>query len=91
MRLKFDYEMAVYELDEYGDVYVMNCYCVYFFSICLWFLQTSAIYCTRLKFDYQMNVYVLYEYGDDLVMNCYRFSSSFLPVFGFYRQVQYLA
>ena len=27
MRLKFDYQMAVYELYEYGDVYVMNCYC----------------------------------------------------------------
>ena len=28
MRLKFDYQMAVYELYEYGDVLVMNCYCV---------------------------------------------------------------
>ena len=27
-RLKFDYEMAVYELYEYGDVHVMNCYSV---------------------------------------------------------------
>ena len=28
MRLKFEYQMAVYELYEYGDVHVMNCYCV---------------------------------------------------------------
>ena len=31
MRLKFDYQMAVYELYEYGDVLVMNCYCVFSF------------------------------------------------------------
>ena len=28
MRLDFDYQMAVYELYEYGDVLEMNCYCV---------------------------------------------------------------
>ena len=28
MRLEFDYQMNVYELYEYGDVHVMNCYCV---------------------------------------------------------------
>ena len=28
MRLEFDYQMAVYELYEYGDVHGMNCYCV---------------------------------------------------------------
>ena len=27
-RLKFDYEMAVYEIYEYGDVHVMKCNCV---------------------------------------------------------------
>ena len=31
MRLKFDYEMALYGLYEYGDVLVMNCYCVFSF------------------------------------------------------------
>ena len=44
----------------------------------------------RLKFDYQMAVYELYEYGDVHVIICYCVYS-FLPVFGFYRQVQYLA
>ena len=29
--LKFDYQMAVYELYEYGDALVMNCYCVFSF------------------------------------------------------------
>ena len=90
MRLKFAYEIAVYELYEYGDVLVMNCYCVYFFLSVSGFLQTSAISCMRLKFDYQMAVYKLYEYGDVHDMNCY-FVSSFLSVTGFYRQVQYLA
>ena len=73
MRLKFDYQMAVYELYEYGDVHDMNCYFVFsFISFFLsLFLQTSAIYCMRLKFDYQMAVYELYKYGDVLVMNCY--------------------
>ena len=28
MWLKFDYQMSVYELYEYGDVHVVNCYCV---------------------------------------------------------------
>ena len=28
MRLKFDYQMSVYELYEYGDVHVIKCYCV---------------------------------------------------------------
>ena len=28
MRRKFDYQMSVYELYEYGDVHVVNCYCV---------------------------------------------------------------
>ena len=70
MRLKFDYQMAVYELYEYGDVLVMNCYCVFsFLSVSV--LQTSAIFCMRLKFDYQTNVYELYEYGDVHVINCY--------------------
>ena len=31
MRLKFDYQTNVYELYEYGDVHVMNCYCVFSF------------------------------------------------------------
>ena len=29
MRLKFDYQMALYGLYEYGDVLAMNCYCVF--------------------------------------------------------------
>ena len=90
MRLKFDYQMAVYELYEYGDVLVMNCYCVSSFLSVPVFLQTSAISCIRLKFDNQMAVYELYTYGDVHVMNCYCVSS-FLSVSGFYRQVQYLA
>ena len=70
MRLKFHNQMAVYELYEYGDVLVMNCYCVFsFLSVSV--LQTSAISYKRLKFGYQMAVYELYEYGDVLVMNCY--------------------
>ena len=28
MKLEFDYQMNVNELYEYGDVHVMNCYCV---------------------------------------------------------------
>ena len=28
MRLVFDYQMNVYKFYEYGDVHVMNCYCV---------------------------------------------------------------
>ena len=28
---KFDYQMSVYELYEYEDVYVVNCYCVFAF------------------------------------------------------------
>ena len=81
MRLKFDYQMAVYELYEYGDYHVMNCYCV--FSFLSLFLQTSAIYCMRLKFDYQLAAYEFYEYGDVLVMNCYYivFSPFFLSLF----------
>ena len=31
MRLKFDYQTNVYELYEYGDVHLMNCYCVFSF------------------------------------------------------------
>ena len=31
MRLKFDDQMTLYELYEYGDVLVMNCYCVFSF------------------------------------------------------------
>ena len=31
MRLEFDYQMAVYELYEYGNVLVVNCYCVFSF------------------------------------------------------------
>ena len=31
IRLEFDYQLSVYELYEYGDVHVMNCYYVYFF------------------------------------------------------------
>ena len=31
MRLKFDYQLSVYELYECGDVHVMNCYYVYSF------------------------------------------------------------
>ena len=34
MRLKFDYQMAVYELYEYGDVHDMICYCVFSFCLC---------------------------------------------------------
>ena len=89
MRLKFDYQMALYGLYEYGDVLVMNCYCVFSFFLSL-FLQTSAIPFMWLKFDYQTNVYELDEYGDVLVMNCYCVYS-FLSVSGFHRQVQYLA
>ena len=74
----------------YGDVHLMNYFCVSsFFSVSV-LLQTRAISCTRLKFDYQMAVYELYEYGDEHDMNCYCVSS-FLSVTGFYRQVQYLA
>ena len=40
MRLKFDYQMAVYELYEYGDVHDMNCYCV--FSFLSFFLSFSV-------------------------------------------------
>ena len=29
MRLEFDYQMTVYELYEYGNVLVVNCYCVF--------------------------------------------------------------
>ena len=84
MRLKFDYQMNVYELYEYGDVHMMNCYCVSSFYFCHWFLQTSAIFCMRLKFDYLMAVYELYVYGDVHVYeNCYCVSS-FLSVSGFY-------
>ena len=90
MRLKFDYQMNVYELYENGDFLVMNCYCVSSFLPVFGFLQTCAISCMRLKFDYEMAVYELYEYGAVHVMNCYCVSS-FLSVFGFYRQVQYLA
>ena len=79
MRLEFGYQMAVYELYEYGDVLVMKCYSVSSFLYVSGFLQTSAISCMRLDFDYQMAVYELYEYGD------------VLSVSGFYRQVQYLA
>ena len=82
--------MNVYVLYEYGNVLVMNCYCVSSFLPVFGFLQTSAISYTWLKFDYEMAVYELYEYGDVHVMNCYCVIS-FLPVFGFYRQVQYLA
>ena len=68
----------LYELDEYGDVHAMNCYCVNsFLSVSV--LQTSAIFCMRLKFDYQMAVYELYEYGDVHVVNCYCVSA-FLSV-----------
>ena len=81
MRLKFDYyRMNVYELYEYGDVLVMNCYCVSSFLFVSVFLQTRAISCMRLKFDYQMAVYKLYEYGDVHVMNCYCVHSFFLPL-----------
>ena len=90
MKLKFDYQMNVYELYEYGDVLVINCYCVSSFLPVFGFLQTSAISCMRLKFDYEMAVYELYEYGDVHIMNCYCVSS-FLSVFDFYSQVQYLA
>ena len=38
-RLKFDYQMAVYELYEYGDVLVMNCYCVSSFLSVLGFYR----------------------------------------------------
>ena len=31
MRLKFDDQITLYELYEYGDVLVMNCYCVFSF------------------------------------------------------------
>ena len=31
MRLKFDYQTNAYELYEYGDVHIMNCYYVYSF------------------------------------------------------------
>ena len=89
MRLEFDYQMAVYELYEYGDVHDMNCYSVSFFLSVSGFYR-RAIFCTRLKFDNQMTVYELYEYGDVHDMNCYCVSS-FLYVSGFYRQVQYLA
>ena len=73
MRLKFDYQMAVYELYEYGDVLVMNCYCVLsFLSVSVFNRQVQyLVYCMSLKFDYQMAVYELYEYEDVLVMNCY--------------------
>ena len=70
MRLKFDYQLSVYELYEYGDVHVMKCCYVYSF-LSVWFLQTSAISCMRLKFDYEMAVYELYKYGNVLVVNCY--------------------
>ena len=70
MRLKFDYQINVYELYEYGDVLVLNCYCVSSFLF-VSVLQTSAISCMRLKFDYQMAVYQLYDYRDVHVMNCY--------------------
>ena len=30
-RLKFDYQMAVYEHYVYGDVHIINCYCVFSF------------------------------------------------------------
>ena len=63
--------MAVYEHYEYGDVHLMNCYCTVFLPFCPWFLQTSAISCTRLKFGNQMAVYELCVYGDVHVMNCY--------------------
>ena len=61
----FDYQMAVYELYEYGDVHVMNCYCVHSFFLSL-FLQISAISCMRWKF--KKPVYKLYEYRDVHVM-----------------------
>ena len=82
--------MAVYELYEYGNVLVVNYYCVFSFLSVSVFLQTSAISCMRLKFDYQTNAYELYEYGDVHIMNCCCVYS-FLSVSGFYRQVQYLA
>ena len=82
MRLKFDYQMNVYELYEYGDVHINELLLCLFLSFCLWFLQTSAISCMRLKFDYQMSVYELYEYGDVHVMNCYCVSA-FLSVSDF--------
>ena len=81
--------MAVYELYEYGDVHLMNCYCVSSFLSVSGFYR-RAIFCMRLKFDDQMAVYEQYEYGDVHLVNCYCVSS-FLSVSGFYRQVQYLA
>ena len=38
-RLKFDDQKAVYELYEYGDVLVMNCYCVSSFLSVLGFYR----------------------------------------------------
>ena len=43
MRLKFDYQMAVYELYEYGDVHVLNCYCVHSFFLSLVFTDKCNI------------------------------------------------
>ena len=43
MRLEFNYQMAVYELYEYGDVHVMNCYCVPPLSLSLIFTDKCNI------------------------------------------------
>ena len=42
-RLKFEYQMAVYELYEYGDVHLMNCYCVPPFFLSLVFTDKCNI------------------------------------------------
>ena len=43
MRLMFYYQMAVYELYEYGDVHVMNCYRVHSFFLSLVFTHKCNI------------------------------------------------
>ena len=43
MRLEFDYQMTVYELYEYGNVLVVNCYCVFSFLSVSVFTDKSNI------------------------------------------------
>ena len=53
-RLKFDYQMAVYEL--YGDVLVMNCYCVSSFFSISGFYRQMAVFTDKFNILHESEV-----------------------------------
>ena len=82
MRLEFDYQMAVYELYEYGDVHDMNCYCVSSFR------SVSGVYLLSFVF---LSFLSSFSFLSSSFFPFIFFLSFFLWFLQYYTQVQYLA